>query len=147
MRQAAIEFYISSNVILRESRSRTKSRGKRKISRQQPHLAAKSLFSLQNVCDSSTAHTAVKVMRRRTQRALARKEQLRKTPGASKGERTKQLRAQQHDSAFMMRTQRQAQLSSKLQQKGVHRHQGAVTGFPAHSCTPQTERRLSQGRS
>ena len=64
--------------------SRQKSHGKKLISRQQPHLAAKSLFSPQNVRDSSTAHTAVEVMRRRIQRALARKKLLRNTPGTRK---------------------------------------------------------------
>jgi len=39
------------------------------------------LFPKKNVRDSSTAHTAVKVVRRRNQRALARKELIRNTPG------------------------------------------------------------------
>ena len=122
--------------------SRQNLAAKKLISRQQPHLAAKSLFSPQNVRDSSTAHTAVNGYEethptRPCTQGTAQKH------SRNKGERTKQLRAQQHDSAFMVRTQR----SSKLQLQGVHRHQGAVAGFSAHSCTPQTERRLSQSRS
>ena len=80
-------WYSSSNVIvIMVIMGRTGSRGK--ISRRkthlaaEPHLAAKSPFLLQNVRGSSTAHTAVKVTRRRIQRTLARKEMLRNTPEA-----------------------------------------------------------------
>ena len=40
----------------------------------------------------------------------------------------------------MVRTQR----TSKLHHQGARRRQGAVAGVQARSCTPQTERRLSQ---
>ena len=54
--------------------AKNSSRGSNSISRQNHSFPPK------NVRDSSTAHTAVKVMRRRIQRALARKKLLRKLP-------------------------------------------------------------------
>jgi len=85
-RNTSASLYSRSNVIRSE---RTGSRGKNPTAKNSsrgsnPISRQNHSFPPKNVRDSSTAHTAVKGMRRHIQRALARKKLLRNTPGTRK---------------------------------------------------------------